>query len=98
MPTFDRSDRFNRDLARLAPELCDRFKTCIVEQFVPAMAAGAPFPAGLRIKRVQGQRGVWEMTFAPDGRATFEYGDEVVAGEPHVVWRRVGTHDLFKAP
>jgi hypothetical protein len=32
------------------------------------------------------------------GRATFEYGDEVRPGEPHVIWRRVGTHDIFGDP
>jgi hypothetical protein len=26
---------------------------------------------------VQGHPGVWEMTWAPDGRATFEYGRSV---------------------
>ena len=25
--------------------------------------------------------GVWELSFVPDGRATFAYGQEVVAGE-----------------
>jgi hypothetical protein len=35
---------------------------------------------------------------APDGRATFQYGDEVQAGEPHIVWRRIGTHDVFDRP
>lgn len=42
--------------------------------------------------------GVWEITFAPDWRATFEYGNEVIAGEPPVVWRRVGTHDVLSEP
>jgi len=27
-----------------------------------------------------------------------EYGDEVVEGEEHVVWRRVDTHLVFKRP
>ncbi len=53
---------------------------------------------GLRVKGVQGASGVYEMTFAPDGRATFSYGDEVRPGEAHIVWRRVGTHDIFKRP
>jgi hypothetical protein len=56
------------------------------------------FDPRLRVKRVQGHPGIWEMTWAQDGRATFQYGDEVVPGEPHVVWRRVGTHDIFRAP
>jgi hypothetical protein len=41
---------------------------------------------------------VWELTWAPDGRATFEYGASVKEGQPHVRWRRVGTHDIFKRP
>jgi hypothetical protein len=47
---------------------------------------------------MQGHPGVWEMSWAPDGRATFEYGDEVHAGEAHIVWRRVGTHAIFRRP
>jgi len=49
-------------------------------------------------KRVQGEAGVWEITWAPDGRATFAYGPEVLAGQPHIVWRRIGTHDIFRRP
>jgi len=56
------------------------------------------FPPGLRVRRVQGAAGVWEITFAPDGRATFEYGREVLAKEPHVIWRRVGTHAVLIDP
>ncbi len=58
---------------------------------------GQPRPS-LRVKRVVTHPGVWEMTWAPDGRATFEYGPETVAGEPHVIWRRIGTHDIFRRP
>ncbi len=35
------------------------------------------------------------MTWAPDGRALFRYGDPVCEGEPHVVWLRIGTHDIL---
>lgn len=42
-------------------------------------------PPGLRVKRMQGTDDVWELTFAPDGRATFRYGPEVRPGEPHIV-------------
>ncbi len=37
------------------------------------------------------------MTWAPNGRATFEYGEEI-RGEPHVVCRRIGTHEAFRSP
>ena len=56
------------------------------------------FPPGLRVHRVQGVAGVWEITFSPDGRAMFEYGQEVLASEPHVIWRRVGTHGVLSDP
>jgi hypothetical protein len=38
------------------------------------------------------------MTRAPDGRATFQYGPEIAPGEPHVIWRRIGTHAIFREP
>jgi hypothetical protein len=47
---------------------------------------------------VQGYPGVWELTRAPNGRATFEYGDELRSGDPHIVWRRIGTHSIFRKP
>jgi hypothetical protein len=38
------------------------------------------------------------MTWAPDGRATFQYGEEVDRGRAHVIWRRIGTHAIFRRP
>jgi hypothetical protein len=47
---------------------------------------------------VQGYPGVWEMTWAADGRATFEYGQEIYPSEHHIIWRRIGTHAIFRQP
>ena len=58
----------------------------------------ADLPVGLRMKQVSGHPGVYEVTWAPDGRATFSLGYEVRPGHPHVIWRRVGTHDIFDEP
>jgi hypothetical protein len=69
----------------------------VVRLFVEGLRQGRLDPR-LRVKRVQGRPAVWEMSWAPDGRATFEYGDEVRPGEPHVIWRRVGTHEVFRDP
>ena len=66
--------------------------------FVEDLRSGRPFRKGLRVKGIQGASGIFEMTWADDGRATFEYGDEVVKGEAHIVWRRVGTHSVFTRP
>jgi hypothetical protein len=50
------------------------------------------------VKRIQGSKSVWEITFAYDGRATFAYGAELREGEAHVVWRRIGTHAVLEDP
>lgn len=56
------------------------------------------FRRGLRVKAIQGAPGIFEMTWAPNGRATFQYGEERRPGEPHVIWRRIGTHGIFGRP
>jgi hypothetical protein len=65
---------------------------------VADLRAQAAFRPGLRVKAVRGARGVYEMTWAPDGRATFSYGDERRPGEAPIIWRRVGGHDIFGQP
>jgi hypothetical protein len=97
VPTFARTVRFLGDLAALTPEQRRRFELAVLTEFIIDLK-GFGFRPGLRVKRVVGTAGVWEMTWAPDGRATFEYGEELRRGEPHVVWRRVGTHDIFREP
>ncbi len=97
MATFSRAARFGQDLKNLTPALRGRFETIVRTEFVVDLKAGE-FRPGLRVKRVRSTAGVWEMTWAPDGRATFEYGDEQRPGEPHVIWRRVGTHKIFNTP
>jgi hypothetical protein len=98
VPTFERLARFDREFRRLPRELQRAF-LAMLPVFVAALKEDPPvFPPALRVHRVQETAGVWEITFAPDGRATFEYGAEVMAGEPHVVWRRVGTHAVLSEP
>lgn len=97
MPTFAYTPTFSKDFAVL--DLADkkRFRRKVKEEFVPDLEARA-FRPGLRVKGVHGAPGVFEMTWAPDGRATFQYGAEQIPGQAHVNWRRVGTHDVFRAP
>jgi hypothetical protein len=96
VPTYDILGRFRRDFAALSPEEREAFRVS-VRRFIADLPAGR-FRKGLRVKRVQGTDGIWEMTWAPDGRATFEYGDEHLPGQPHIVWRRIGGHDIFRRP
>jgi len=95
-PTYERFSEFDREWSRLPSPQRELFKVA-VKKFRADLAA-AKFRKGLRVKRVQGHPGIFEMTFAPDGRATWQCGDEVIDGEPHIIWRRIGTHDIFNRP
>jgi hypothetical protein len=95
MPTFAWLARFGADFDRLTPAQQAAFLVAVA-QFVEDLQRGGQVRKGLRVKGVKGAPGVFEMTWADDGRATFQYGEPVVEGEPHVVWRRVGTHHVFE--
>ncbi len=96
MPTYDLADQFRRDLAALTPEQRDAFKKAVAK-FIQDPRSGR-FRRGLRVKGVRGAPGIFEMTWANDGRATFEYGRSLREGEPHVIWRRVDTHAIVGNP
>ncbi|MGH9006155.1 MAG: hypothetical protein ACRDV6_00315 [Acidimicrobiales bacterium] len=88
--------RFGADFDALSNDQQAAFLAA-VELFVADLRAGS-FRPGLRVKGVKGAGGVFEMTWAANGRATFEYGREISPGQTHVIWRRVGTHDVFRTP
>ena len=96
MPTFAQTDRFRRDFANLTAAQKAAFRVAAAK-FVADLESG-DFRPGLRIKGVQGAAGVFEMTWADDGRATFEYGSPVREGEAHIVWRRIGRHGILSRP
>lgn len=96
MPTYEADERFRVDYDRLTAAQQRRFLVA-VEKFIVDLRTGA-LRKGLRVKRVESHPGVWEMTWADDGRATFAYGEARRPGHPHIVWRRVGTHDIFANP
>lgn len=96
MATFETTARFDKDWAGLDAADQVRFRKA-VRHFIADLGRGA-FRSGLRIKRVQGTEAVFELTFAPDGRATWQYGAEGQAGKPHIIWRRIGTHDVLTRP
>lgn len=97
MPTHDQTDRFWRDFRNLSAAERKAFRAAVVE-FVEDLATGQ-FRKGLRVRGVEGTDSVFEMTWlGGNGRATFEYGPEIHPGERHVIWRRVGGHDIFRTP
>jgi hypothetical protein len=98
MPTRKVLPSFWRDWQSLTPQQQRKFLAALKQFIADLEKAEHDFHPRLRVKRMQGHPGVWEMSWAPDGRATFEYGDEVHAGKAHIIWRRVGTHSIFRRP
>lgn len=96
MPTFAWLARFGADFDALSGDQQSAFLAAVV-LFVADLSVGE-FRPSLRVKGVKGAPGVFEMTWAADGRATFEYGREIVAGQAHIIWRRIGRHDVFRTP
>lgn len=97
MPTHEEPPSFLRAYQALTPAQRAAFRAAVSQLVDDLRARRQPHPA-LRVKRVKGVEGIWEMSWAADGRATFEYGTERVPGDAHVVWRRIGTHAIFRQP
>jgi len=97
MPTHEEFVQFLREFRALPLDQQRQFLIA-VRHMVEDLRAKRAFRLGLRIKGVQGHPRVFEMTWAPDGRATFHYGPERHAGEAHIVWRRIGGHDILNNP
>jgi hypothetical protein len=69
-----------------------------VKEMIEDLLLHRAFRPSLRVKGVQGHPGIFEISWAPDSRATFEYGNPVRADDAHIVWRRIGDHGIFKQP
>ncbi len=100
MPTHDESTAFLRDRKRLTAAKAERFKARLADFIadLEEMEAGQRswFRPGLRVKKLSGAPDVYEMSWAPDGRAAFALGDSIVVGKLHIVWLRVGSHDILR--
>lgn len=97
MPTHDEREHFLREWSKLSTAKQTLFLAAVAEM-VEDLRARHGFRGSLRVKGVQVHPGVFEMTWAADGRATFTYGAEQRPGEAHIVWRRIGGHDILKNP
>jgi len=101
VPTFDKTDSFRRGYKHLSKQDQKRFLAALklfiddLEVRDAGRASRAPFRPALRVKQVRGERGVWEMTWAPDGRATFAYGRQIKDGATHIIWLEIGGHEIL---
>lgn len=104
MPTWDVDDAFWGDYGRLLPEEQEAFKAAkatfvtILKSWESEGCIGLPkFPAKLGVTRMVNNPGVFELAWAGDGRATWQYGYEKIPGKVHIIWRRIGTHAIYNA-
>lgn len=100
---YDRTAAFKSDYRDLSHEEKEMFRRAVVEinaAYARRRSGGKiQWPAKLRVKRIRGTAGIWEMTWSfagPDGRATFEIRQE--GDHPVLLWRRVGGHEIFAGP
>ena len=102
-PTFERSDSFRRDYKGLNHSEVKLVRESL-EDFIEDLrgieeGTTQGFRPGLRVKPMKGNPSIYEMTWdGNDGRATFQYGDSVLEGKRHVIWRRIGDHRIFNSP
>jgi hypothetical protein len=93
MPTYQAESPFLRDSHRLFAER-QALLLVAVAKLVDDLRIGV-IRKGLRVKRYRRLEGICEMTWADDGRALFRYGAVIRPGDPHVIWLRVGGHEIF---
>jgi hypothetical protein len=100
MPTHDETDAFWREFDRLSPEEQERFLQAVSE-FVRLLKQGflpSKMPKRFGIKRFHGHSGdLWEFRWGSDRRALFRYGTSPNAGDVHIIWVSIGTHDIYNA-
>ena len=100
MPTHEETTAFQRDRNKLTDAQAERFKARLTDFIddLREMETGQRswFRPGLRVKKLTDTPDVYEMSWAPDGRAAFAMGDPIVANKLHIVWLRVGSHDILR--
>ena len=89
---------FKREYRKQTPEEKARSKVA-VDKLVSALKQDPPaLPGDPLVHPLSGHHGVYELRFAPDGRATFTFGSPVRGSEPLIIWCRIGGHELLERP
>ena len=99
MPTHEQDPAFQRDFQRLPRVQQERF-IVVLSQFIADLRGMETrrqvwFRPGL-VRKLSGTPDLFEMRWAPDGRATFSIiADAKQVGKFHIRWRRCGTHEIL---
>jgi mRNA-degrading endonuclease RelE of RelBE toxin-antitoxin system len=77
---------FRRDFSTLPDEIRNQIGTKI------SLYLQNPSHPSLRVKKMKGVAGIWELSLTMNYRLTFQVTDELM------ILRRVGTHDVLRKP
>lgn len=99
MPTYEAMPAFKRGHKKLTNSELSLFEKKL-DQFISDLADMETgrltwFRPGLRVTKVEGASGLFEMSWDGDGRATFTFGPEQVTGKRHIVWHDIGGHEIL---
>lgn len=97
MPTYAWQARFMREYRALARQDKVAFRRA-KDRFVAVLRMDRPPEAGLGIAEMAGHPGVYEFRYSASGRARFSYGTTARGSDAHVIWRRIGGHEIYREP
>src|ERR1700730_12803554 len=105
MPTFFVESRFWNDYGRLSPgeraqfiQARDEFIQILLEWEQSGKSGVPKFPRSLGVTPMVNQRQIMEFAWGPNGRCTWRYGVPQRPDKFHVIWRRIGKHDIYRDP
>ncbi len=95
MPTHDETVRFWRDWGKLTANQ----QAAFLRAKISAGIAVSPFSSLTPSEGLPGaRRCVRDDLYSRREGVVVDADEERVPGEPHIVWLRIGTHDIFREP
>jgi mRNA interferase RelE/StbE len=89
---YRRSPVFKENFEKLPKEIQEQAK----KKFL--LFQENPNHPSLRIKKMQGYANIWEGHVTQEYVFTFMWIEDARTGETTAVFRRIGTHDIYKNP
>lgn len=96
MPYYDSLPLFDKEFSKLAPEQRRAFMAA-VRKIIDSLTAGQGFPSPPLVQKMSAYN-LYEVRWAADGRATFEYAYDAALQAHKVLWRRIGDHKILTQP